>query len=95
MVAATMSCCLGWVLARRTTQRAMLCASAAQLSQAPLAKNCPEGQRVIAQHLGMAISRAVFSFAVDLTHRGIQINSQPSRQHRRCAHRPRPPQRQL
>ena len=46
MVAATVSWRAGWVRPRRAVQRARLCASTQQASQAPLAGNCPEGQRL-------------------------------------------------
>ena len=44
-VAATVRCALWWRCPRRAVQRRRLWASAAQASQAPLAKNRPEGQR--------------------------------------------------
>ena len=46
MVAATVSCCVGWALPRRAVQRARLCARTQQASQAALAGNRPEGQRL-------------------------------------------------
>ena len=46
MVAATVSWRAGWVRPRRAVQRARLCASTQQASQAPLAGNRPEGQRL-------------------------------------------------
>ena len=45
MVAATVSCSVGWTLPRRAVQRARLCARTLQASRAALAKNRPEGQR--------------------------------------------------
>ena len=51
-------------------------------------------QRVIAQHLGMAVRGAVLGPAAHLTHRGVQIHGQ-LRDGRRGAHRPRPRQRML
>ena len=44
MVAATVSWRAGWARPRRAAQRARLCASTQQASQAPLAGNRPEGQ---------------------------------------------------
>ena len=46
MVAATVSWRVGWARPRRAVQRARLCASTQQASQAPLAGNRPEGQRL-------------------------------------------------
>ena len=46
MVAATVSCAVGWARPRRAVQRVRLCARTLQASQAPLAKNRPEGQRL-------------------------------------------------
>ena len=46
MVAATVSWRAGWARPRRAVQRARLCASTQQASQAPLAGNRPEGQRL-------------------------------------------------
>ena len=45
MVAATVSCVVGWAPPRRAVERMRLWARAAQASQAALAKNLPDGQR--------------------------------------------------
>ena len=46
MVAATVSCAVGWGAAEAGGPAGEVCARTLQASQAPLAKNRPEGQRL-------------------------------------------------
>ena len=80
MVAATVSWRVGWARPRRAVQRARLCASTQQASQAPLAGNRPEGQWVSPRIVETSSMRRRY-----VTH---TTQVRPGVQSRCCADRP-------